>query len=75
MRLVKPLVLAPVVRQRLRRFLSVPNTRPGPAKALVESGKLRPVIDWTYPLRETPAALAYIEGGHARGKVVVTVEP
>ena len=42
-------------------------------KDLVESGKLRPVIDKTYQLRETPAALAYIEGGHAAGKVVVTV--
>ena len=38
---------------------------------LVESGKLRPVIDRTYSLDETPAALAYIEGGHARGKIVV----
>ena len=75
-RLVKPLVLAPVVRQRLRRFLSVPKHEDLVLlKALVESGKLRPVIDRTYPLRETPAALAYIEGGHARGKVVVTVEP
>ncbi len=31
------------------------------------------VIDKTYPLRETPAVLGYIEGGHARGKVVITV--
>ena len=30
-------------------------------------------IDKTYTLRETPAALGYIEGGHARGKVVITV--
>jgi NADPH:quinone reductase-like Zn-dependent oxidoreductase len=73
-RLVKPLVLAPVVRQRLRRYLSVPNHADLLVlKELVESGKLRPVIDRTYPLRETPAALAYVEGGHARGKVVVTV--
>jgi NADPH:quinone reductase-like Zn-dependent oxidoreductase len=74
-RLVKPLVLSPVVRQRLRRYLSVPSHEDLVVlKELVESGKLRPVIDRTYPLRETPAALAHIEGGHARGKVVVTVE-
>jgi NADPH:quinone reductase-like Zn-dependent oxidoreductase len=75
-RLVTPLVLAPVVRQRLRRYLSVPKHEDLVLlKGLVEAGKLRPVIDRTYPLRETPAALAYIEGGHARGKVVVTVGP
>jgi NADPH:quinone reductase-like Zn-dependent oxidoreductase len=39
---------------------------------LVESGKLTPVIGRTYPLPETPAALRHIEGGHARGKVVIT---
>ena len=42
-------------------------------KELVESGKLAPVIDKTYPLRETPAALGYIEEGHTRGKVVISV--
>jgi NADPH:quinone reductase-like Zn-dependent oxidoreductase len=74
-RLVKPLVLSPFVRQSLRRYLSVPTHDDLVLlKGLVESGKLRPVVDKTYPLRETPAALAYIERGHARGKVVITVE-
>jgi len=40
---------------------------------LIESGKVTPVIDRTYPLSETPAAIRYMEEGHARGKVVVTV--
>jgi NADPH:quinone reductase-like Zn-dependent oxidoreductase len=31
------------------------------------------VIDRIYPLRETPDALRYLEQGHARGKVVITV--
>jgi NADPH:quinone reductase-like Zn-dependent oxidoreductase len=39
---------------------------------LIESGRLRSVIDRTYPLHETGAAIAYVEAGHARGKVVVT---
>jgi NADPH:quinone reductase-like Zn-dependent oxidoreductase len=42
-------------------------------KELVESGKVTPVIDRTYPLSETPEAIAYVEKGHARGKVVITV--
>ena len=41
---------------------------------LVESGKVKPVIDRRYPLREAPEAIRYLEGGHARGKVIVTVD-
>jgi NADPH:quinone reductase-like Zn-dependent oxidoreductase len=42
---------------------------------LMQSGKMKPVIDRTYKsLSETPQALAYLEDGHARGKVVITVE-
>ncbi|MCE7983339.1 MAG: hypothetical protein DYG89_19370 [Caldilinea sp. CFX5] len=37
-------------------------------------GKITPLIDRCYPLRETPAALRYLETGHARGKVVITVD-
>ena len=42
-------------------------------KELTESGKLTPVIDRTYPLSETPAAMGYAARGHVRGKVVITV--
>jgi NADPH:quinone reductase-like Zn-dependent oxidoreductase len=42
-------------------------------KALIEEGKLVPVIDRTFPLGEAPQAIRYLEQGHARGKVVVTV--
>jgi NADPH:quinone reductase-like Zn-dependent oxidoreductase len=73
-RLVKPLVLSPFTRQTLRRYLSTPNHRDLVAlKELVESGKLTPVIDRTYQLHETPAALRAIEAGHTRGKVVVVL--
>ncbi len=41
---------------------------------LMQSGKMTPVIDKTYKLSETADALRYLEQGHARGKVVVTVE-
>jgi len=73
-RLVKPLLVSPFVRQNLRRYLSKPNHEDLVVlKELVESGKLKPVVDRTYPLGETPEALRYIEGGHARGKVVITL--
>jgi len=42
-------------------------------RELIEAGKVTPVIDRTYPLSETPQAIAYVGQGHARGKVVVTV--
>jgi NADPH:quinone reductase-like Zn-dependent oxidoreductase len=73
-RLVKPLVVSPFARQKLRRYLSRPNHRDLLVlKDLVESGKVTPVIDRTYPLHEAPAALRHIEAGHTRGKVVVTL--
>jgi len=40
---------------------------------LIEAGKVRPEIDRRYPFAELPAAIAYLEQGHARGKVVVGV--
>jgi NADPH:quinone reductase-like Zn-dependent oxidoreductase len=42
-------------------------------KELIEAGKVKPVIDRTYPLSETAAAIRYLETGHARAKVVITV--
>jgi NADPH:quinone reductase-like Zn-dependent oxidoreductase len=42
-------------------------------KDLIEAGKVRPVIDRTYSLSETADAMRYLEEGHARGKVVITV--
>ena len=43
-------------------------------KELVEAGKIVPVIDRRYPLSEAAEALRYLGEGHARGKVVITVE-
>jgi NADPH:quinone reductase-like Zn-dependent oxidoreductase len=40
---------------------------------LTEAGKIVPLIDRTYSLRETAEAIRYLETGHARGKVLVTV--
>ena len=40
---------------------------------LLEAGKVVPVIDRRYPLSETAEAIRYLEEGHARGKVVITI--
>ena len=41
---------------------------------LMQAGKLRPVIERTYNLDDAPEALRHLDGGHARGKVVITVD-
>jgi NADPH:quinone reductase-like Zn-dependent oxidoreductase len=41
---------------------------------MMQTGKLKPVIDRTYKLEQVPDAVRYVEQGHARGKVVITVD-
>jgi len=43
-------------------------------KELIESGKVKPVIDRNYPLEEVPGAIRHIEEEHARGKIVITIK-
>ena len=67
-------LLSPFVRHKLRNFISSENAKDLVVlKELIESGAVTPVIDKTFPLSETPAAISYVDDGHARGKVVVTV--
>jgi len=71
---VRALVLSRFVGQRLLPFMANINAGDLAAlKELVEAGKVTPVIDRTYPLSETTEAIRYLETGHARGKVVITV--
>ncbi len=73
-RLIAPLLLSPFVSQDLKRYLSMPNAQDLELLAnMATKGSLRSVVDRTYRLEQTPEALAYIEEGHARGKVVATL--
>jgi NADPH:quinone reductase-like Zn-dependent oxidoreductase len=61
------------VRQQGRPFTTPNNDGLVFLKELIEAGKVRPVIDRTYPLSQTQEAFRYLNGGHARGKVVIVV--
>jgi NADPH:quinone reductase-like Zn-dependent oxidoreductase len=63
----------PFVDQPLKFFISDLNANDlGELAALMESGRMKSVIDRTFTLAETAAAVAYVEEGHARGKVIIT---
>jgi NADPH:quinone reductase-like Zn-dependent oxidoreductase len=73
-RQLRALLLSPFVGQRLRTFISSENRDDLLAlSALIDEGKAAPVIDRTYPLAETSAAIGYMLEGGVRGKVVITV--
>jgi NADPH:quinone reductase-like Zn-dependent oxidoreductase len=73
-RIIKAVVLSPFVSQRLGPFEAKPSAGDLQVlQELIEAGKVMPVIDRTYPLSEVPEAIRYLEEGHARGKVVITV--
>jgi NADPH:quinone reductase-like Zn-dependent oxidoreductase len=63
-----------VGRKRLAPFTATPSSKDLLVmKELLEAGKVVPVIDRCYPLDETAEAIRYLEGEHARGKVVITI--
>lgn len=67
-------LLSPFVGQKLRMLVNSENAKDLIVLTeLIESGSVTPAIDRTYPLSETPAAIRYMQDGHARGKVVITV--
>jgi NADPH:quinone reductase-like Zn-dependent oxidoreductase len=73
-RLLRAVVLFRLVRQELGTFVASENAADlGVLRDLIESGKIAPAVDRTYPLGETPAAIRYVQAGRARGKVVITI--
>jgi NADPH:quinone reductase-like Zn-dependent oxidoreductase len=72
--LLKAIVVNMFVSQRLRPLPSKENRQELlDVTALIEDGKLTPVVDRTYPLAEVAEGMRHVEQGHARGKSVVTV--
>src|SRR5438876_11095417 len=77
--LFQAMLLGPLVsrtgRQKMGNSAHKPNKKDlNFMKELLEADKVTPVIDRRYPLGETAEALRYLEEGHARGKVVITVD-
>jgi NADPH:quinone reductase-like Zn-dependent oxidoreductase len=69
------MVLQPFVHQEMKFILAELNPKDLQYLAgLMESGQLRSAIDKRYPLAQAPDAIAYLETGRARGKVVITME-
>jgi NADPH:quinone reductase-like Zn-dependent oxidoreductase len=74
-RLVRALVLSRFVSQSLVMcFAKGSKEDLTLLRDLMEAGKVTPVIDRRYRLSEVPQAIRYLEEGHARGKVVITLE-
>ena len=74
-RLIQTLVFSPFVSQKMGMMMAELNQKDLTILAdMMQSGKVKPVIDRTYKLSEVPEAIRYLEEGHARGKVVITVE-
>ena len=71
---LKALLLSRFVRQKLIFFISKRSQADLLfLKDLIEAGKVTPVIDRSYPFSDVPDAIRYLEEGHARGKVVITI--
>ena len=71
---IKMLTLKPFVTQEMRMMLADMSRKDLASLAdLIQTGKVKPVIDRTYTFSQLPEAMRYLEEGHARGKVVVTV--
>jgi NADPH:quinone reductase-like Zn-dependent oxidoreductase len=67
-------VLSPFVKQRFTTFVNTEALEQLEALAgLLEEGQVVPAVDRSFPLAEAAKAIQYVDEGHARGKVVVTV--
>ena len=75
-RLLRALLLSPLVRHRLRSLMA--TTRSEDLELLgelIDAGKVAPILDRTYPLSGVPDAIRRWEAGHALGKTGIAVQP
>ena len=72
---LKAFLLSPFVSQKMSMMLAdVTKVDLTILRDLMQAGKVTPIIDKTYPLSQVPEAIRYLEAGHARGKVVITMD-
>src|SRR5438309_7401107 len=72
---IKAMLLSPFVSQKMGMMMADANQKDLTILAdMMQSGKIKPVIDRTYNLDQVPDAIRYLEEGHARGKVIIAVE-
>ena len=73
-RYIRTLALSPLTSQRLRVLVTKPSSDDLAAlSALIEAGRVRPIIEKTYALAETAEAIRHLAKEHARAKVVIAV--
>lgn len=73
-RVLRAVLLAPFVRHKLRALVCVERREDLQSlRETIENGGVMPVVDRTYPLAEVPEAIRYVQQGHSRGKVVISV--
>jgi NADPH:quinone reductase-like Zn-dependent oxidoreductase len=67
---------SPLRRQKVVMFLAKETGADlGPITDLIESGRLRPVVDTAFPLEKAADAMAHLESGRTRGKIAISVRP
>lgn len=73
---IKAFFLSPFVNQKFGMILAhLDHDDLEVLRDLLQAGKMKPVIDRTWPLSEVPDAIRYLEAGHSRGKIVISVAP
>lgn len=74
-RQLRALMWSPFISQKLTSYISMENQEDlQTLKQMAEQGKLKPVVDRTFPLAKTPEAIRYLESGRAKGKIAVSLE-
>ena len=72
--MLKTLVISQFTKQKMPAFLAKRSQADLMALTeLIEAGKVTPVIDRSYSMAQVAEAVEYLEAGHARGKVVITI--
>ena len=72
---LKAFFVSPLISQKFKFFIAKTlKADLTVLRDLMQEGKVTPVIDRQYPMSETAEALRYLEEGHARGKIVITLK-